>query len=251
MAGVKLSKRLMKAAQCVEESRKLTGISADTYTVADVGCDHAYLAIYIVGQGTAGRCIASDVRQGPLKAAVEHIKEAGLEEKISTVLSDGVKQIELKQVDCLCILGMGGRLTARILEDGRESIRAICAMVLSPQSEPELVRACVAELGFHIESESTVYDEGKYYTIMTVLKGRESRAYAGHELRLGRALLKKDVDIEEDRLCAMLDRDKKVRDGLKGRSSESALESLRTIEAQIDELEKAMAELTEVRDART
>lgn len=251
MAAFKLSGRLLAAAECVACAKSKCPPAEETYTVADVGCDHAYLAIYLVETKTADRCIASDVRPGPLGAAKEHIKEAGLEEKIETVLSDGVGGIDPDPVDCLCILGMGGRLIARILSDGREKLSGVDAMVLSPQSEPELVRACVMELGFHIESERTVYDEGKYYSLMTVLKGEEGSAYSQHELKLGRACVKSDTGVEADRLAAMLEQQSAVRDRLKGRTSESAAESLKTLEAYIKELETAIAELTEVRNART
>ena len=254
MSSFKLSDRLMAAAECVAEGRALCKASGESFNVADVGCDHAFLAIHLAEQGIADRCIASDVRQGPLAAAREHVDEAGLCDRINIVLSDGVKGVELERVDCLCILGMGGRLMTDILEAGGERISKLSVMVLSPQSEPELVRACVMEKGLHIESERTVYEDGKYYTIMTVLKGEESLPYKRHELLFGRALSKRDAGVEKARLEAVLERDRGVRERLVSLTGESATDGLKTVEDEIKELEAALTDIDKIkkgdRDAR-
>ena len=74
-----LSKRLMAAVDMVTEG----------FAAVDVGCDHAYTSIELVRKKSPC-AVASDVRPGPLKAAREHIAEAGLQDKITTVLADGV-----------------------------------------------------------------------------------------------------------------------------------------------------------------
>ena len=104
--------------------------------------------------------------------------------------------------------------------------------------------------GLHIESERTVYEDGKYYVIMTVLKGGESLPYKSHELLFGRALTKRDVGTEKARLEAMLARDRGVREKLISLTGESAAEGLKTAEAEIRELEAALEDIKGDRDAR-
>ena len=38
--------------------------------VADIGCDHGYLGIYLQKNNIASHVIASDINEGPLNAAV-------------------------------------------------------------------------------------------------------------------------------------------------------------------------------------
>ena len=52
-------------------------------TVADVGCDHGFISIYLIEQEIAPRVIAMDVNDGPLLRAKEHVEEKGLENKIT------------------------------------------------------------------------------------------------------------------------------------------------------------------------
>ena len=51
--------------------------------VADIGCDHAMVPIYLVREGLADYVIAMDVNEGPLDIARGNIKKAHLEDKIN------------------------------------------------------------------------------------------------------------------------------------------------------------------------
>ena len=51
--------------------------------VADVGCDHGYLGIYLLQKNIAASVIASDVALQPLASARENARKYGVEKKIS------------------------------------------------------------------------------------------------------------------------------------------------------------------------
>ena len=51
----------------------LADMVSDGNSVADVGCDHGFLSIYLVQNGISPHVLAMDVRQGPLQRAREHI----------------------------------------------------------------------------------------------------------------------------------------------------------------------------------
>ena len=61
--------------------------------VADVGCDHGYLGIYLLTNGIASSVIASDVNELPLQSARVNSRKYGVADKMRFFLSDGVRNI--------------------------------------------------------------------------------------------------------------------------------------------------------------
>lgn len=137
----------------------------DSGCLADIGCDHAYVAIEAVRRGRAARALACDVRKGPLQQAAEHILCAGLAGKIETRLSDGLEQVAPGEADTVVVAGMGGPLMERILQ-GR--LGDFAHFVLSPQSEIPHFRRFLLTEGMQIDEETMLIDEGKYYVILNV-----------------------------------------------------------------------------------
>lgn len=143
-------------------------------SVADVGCDHAFLPIYLVQTGRCPGCLAMDVRKGPISGAEEHIASYGLEEYIETRLSDGLSAYHKGEAQTLVCAGMGGRLMERILTEGGEKTRAFSELILQPQSEIPEFRIFLRAAGFLITEEEAVCEDGKYYFAMkAVYKGRD------------------------------------------------------------------------------
>lgn len=140
--------------------------------VCDVGCDHGYVSIYLVEHQVCPRVIAMDVNEGPLKAAMEHVREAGLLPYIEIRLSDGVTALEPGEADCLIIAGMGGRLMERILTEGRGQIATMKEVILQPQSEIAAFRKFLREQGYALLSENMIFEDGKYYPMMKVAPGK-------------------------------------------------------------------------------
>lgn len=156
---MKLSKRLEMVASFV-------GINA---RIADVGTDHGYIPIALVEQKLVEKAIAMDIRPGPLERAREHIRQHGLQEKIETRLSDGVKQLSVGEADTVIIAGMGGELVIHILEEGKNLWNFVEHWILSPQSELDKVRKYLIRQGFEIAKENMVKEDGKYYIVMDVV----------------------------------------------------------------------------------
>ena len=55
--------------------------------VADVGCDHGYLGIYLLKNGIASAVIASDVREMPLQSAIRNAETFAISPGNSTAWS--------------------------------------------------------------------------------------------------------------------------------------------------------------------
>lgn len=159
MQTVGLSQRLQTIADMVTPGR----------VVADVGCDHGFVSIYLVQSGIADKVYAMDVRKGPLEGAISHIKEAGLSERIETRLSDGIEKLQAGEADALIIAGMGGKLMQSILERYPEKIKQMKELILQPQSELYQFRKFLRETGLKIVEEKIVLEDGKYYFPMKVV----------------------------------------------------------------------------------
>ena len=144
------------------------GVPGRFRCVADVGCDHGYVSIYLVQKGIAETAIAMDVRKGPLSMAENNVREYGLEEKIDLRLSDGLSLLNKDEADALVIAGMGGKLMISILE--KKDIRelGIKTAILQPQSDIPKFRQFLREKGYLIENEKIVFEDGKYYFPMRV-----------------------------------------------------------------------------------
>ena len=143
-------------------------------TLADVGCDHGYLPIYLVQKGCMQRAIAMDINEGPLQRAMEHIEREALGDYIQTRQSDGLEKLSPGEADAVIIAGMGGNLTIDILTRGETVVRTLDQLILEPQSELAAVRAFLRENDYFIEVEDLVLEDGKYYPILRVLPKKSS-----------------------------------------------------------------------------
>lgn len=154
MEAIKLSNRLLMNASMVTKGSK----------VADIGCDHAYVSIWLLQNNIAAKVIALDVNEGPVNRAKENIRKYGFQEQIEVRLSNGTQNIELGEVDCLMIAGMGGMLIVDILTAKEDLTKSCQELVLQAQSDIHIVRNCIRNLGFVIVKEDMVKEDGKYYT---------------------------------------------------------------------------------------
>lgn len=152
-----------------ERLKMVASLVTPGYKLADIGTDHAYIPIFLVQEEIIPSAVAMDVKTGPLKRAEEHIKEAGLESRIQTRLSDGLANLHPKEVDSIVIAGMGGGLILHILQEHWETTLNLKECILQPQSEVALVRAFLLKKGFSFLLEEMVLEDGKYYPIMKVV----------------------------------------------------------------------------------
>ena len=151
-----LSKRMMCLANMVTPGKR----------IADIGCDHALVSIYLVSEGISPKVLAMDIGEGPLEAAKANIEKYGLSESIETRLSDGLSELKPGETDGAVIAGMGGLTIVGILERGLHNISSGYELVLSPQSEIPEVRAFLRTHGIKIIDEEMIIEDDKYYNII-------------------------------------------------------------------------------------
>lgn len=153
---IELSKRMQSVADMIQPCD----------AVGDIGCDHAFVSIYLVEQHRAKRVIASDVRRGPIAIAKRNIEAMNLSDQIEIRMGDGLDTIVPGEVNAVVLAGMGGMLMIDILERGEEVVTRCDQLVLQPQSDIEKVRRYLAEKGYRLADEQMLIDAGKYYNLL-------------------------------------------------------------------------------------
>ena len=182
---MKINERLKKIGDLVE---------ANSFCL-DVGCDHAFLDIYLVKRGDNIKAIASDIKEGPLNQAKENIKREHLENEIEVRLGDGLNTYS-KEVDTVIISGMGGRNIIGICKNNLKILKEIDTLILSPNNYQEDLKRFLCKNGFYIENEEFVKMGNFIYQIIVFKKGKKK--YSKREYFFGPIFLtKKDKLFKE------------------------------------------------------
>lgn len=132
----------------------------------DVGTDHGSLAVYLIEQDISEQVIACDINEKPLASAKKNISEAGLTDKISTVISDGLDNISCDGVTNVIIAGMGGELIADIISRADWLKERKVNLVLQPMTKWDHLRRFLAENGFEVMREIPCIDGRFVYSVM-------------------------------------------------------------------------------------
>lgn len=146
--------------------------------VADVGCDHGYLGIYLLKKNIASFVFASDINPGPLSSAVRNAEKYGVSQRISFHLSAGVKDVPPEFNTMICA-GMGADTMVSILEDAPWLKSDKYRLILQCQSKTPLLRSYLWANGWDIRQEKAVRDGRFVYTVMEVVRGEFTPCNSG------------------------------------------------------------------------
>lgn len=161
----------------------------------DIGCDHAFLDIYLVKKNKNIKAIASDVAVGPLQQAKENIKREGLEDKIEIRLGNGLDTYT-EEIDTVIISGMGGRNMIGIFKNNLNILKKIDTIILSPNNYQVDVKKFLTKNGFYIDDEELVKDKKFIYQVIKFKRGK--RHYSRREYFFGPVLLQKKGTLFEE-----------------------------------------------------
>lgn len=133
--------------------------------VIDIGCDHAYLAIYLKENNLCREVYASDISQNVLKTAKENIKKS--KNNIKIYLSDGFKDINNDNIDTAIISGMGTSTILNIIDNAPQNITKY---IISSNNDHERLRSIMLKKEFYIKKEIVIKEKDKYYPIILFTK---------------------------------------------------------------------------------
>lgn len=187
---IKISKRLEKIANFVEDNSSLV----------DIGCDHGLLDIYLVQNRKNIKVIASDINKNALSNAIKNIEKYRLSDVIKTVISNGLDNIDVKDLDTIIISGMGTHTIVGILYNNMRKLKKINTLVIQSNNDIDFLRYKVCKLGYKIVEEDLVKDAGIIYTVIKFKKGFSF--YTKKQLYFGPCLMKENNElfIEKNKL---------------------------------------------------
>lgn len=195
-----LCKRLQKIADLVKGE-----------TVAEIGCDHAYLSIYLAVTRNIS-VYACDVREKPLEKAIENASRYCTKDNIKFLLSDGLKKVPYF-IDSIVIAGLGGKTIEKMVFGSEIAKRENVQLVLGPQSFIYELRENLYLNGFYVEEEVLVFEKGKYYIIFSVKYNGISRKISLKEAVLGK-LLKFKNNVTRQYILSLLKKEEVILKGL-------------------------------------
>lgn len=140
---IKLSNRLEKIANLIDENE----------TMADIGTDHGFLPVALWERGVCQKIILSDVNKGPLEKANQNIQRTNPGVEFDLRLSNGLEKIGAGEVTTLVIAGMGGVLITDILGKDLKKSKSFLKIILQPRNGQSKLRYWLMENGFEIIGE--------------------------------------------------------------------------------------------------
>lgn len=184
----KLNPRLTSAAEFVRQGARF----------ADVGTDHAYLPIFLLGEGRISYALCTDINEGPLASAIANASDSGLRDKMEFRLTDGAAALSEYGITDMAICGMGGDLIASIVEAAEFLRDENINLILQPMTKQEALRESLYLMGYEIVAESYSFDAGKPYVCMQVKYSAEKKELSEKEREIcpeNAKIVNKDLQI--------------------------------------------------------
>ncbi len=173
---IPLKERLKKAASLVGTLPASCSVSGgslkraeERIVAADVGCDHAYLSLFLLLSGLCQEVVASDIRPGPLEAAVKNIRQYGCEGRIHTVLADGLAGCASYDLTDVLICGMGGDTILGIVKEAPFVWKKGTRLILQPMTGTAELILTLASMGFRVYAERFALEGRRPYRILAAV----------------------------------------------------------------------------------
>jgi tRNA (adenine22-N1)-methyltransferase len=183
----------------------------ESETVADIGCDHGKVAVWLLKNGRAKNAICGDLSGHSLDKARRLEISKGFQSAVSMREGSGFSVVEKGEADTAVVAGMGGELITSILQDGKDKLPD--TLVLSCNKGSGVLRKWITENGFVIEAEDLVLENKHYYPVLRAVRG-QSQPLSDLELEFGPVLLEQKPKLLKYYVDHRIDQTKAIRSKL-------------------------------------
>ena len=149
------------------DARLLTiaGFVRENAVVADIGTDHGYLMAYLAHSNKIKKGYACDINAEPLNKAKATMEKYNVNEKVECVLTDGLINLPLMEIDDIIIAGLGGDAILNIIKNADFS-KKNKRFILQPMTKFDRLREGLLQIGIEILFEEPVISGKFVYTLM-------------------------------------------------------------------------------------
>lgn len=177
MTSIKLSKRLKTIADKVDKNS----------VIADIGCDHALLDIYLSQNKIIKKAVACDITPGVLTVALKNISLSNVS-NVDIRIGNGLDPIkEEDNIDTLILSGLGNKTIINILNNNINKLANIKNIIIQSNTGFSSIRKEINKLGYKIVDETLVKEKGIIYVVIKFIKSKVK--YSKKELYFGPILL--------------------------------------------------------------
>ncbi len=158
--------------------------------VADIGADHALLAIYLINKKIAPRVIAIELGEGPYQRLRKAVESSPYADSILVRKGDGLQPLEPGEAYSVVMAGMGGDTMVQVLGNDWDKASSFARFVLQPMSRPAALRLALAQQGWQLVNETLVRQNRYFYSIIVAVPGTHPYNLSPLELDAGPILLR-------------------------------------------------------------
>lgn len=137
-------------------------------SVADIGADHGLLSVFLAKKNPKRRIIASDISREALEGAKNLAALHNVDDKISFVVTDGLRGIDLRNIDTIVVSGLGGETITKILNDSELTASSGKKLILQPQTKQHVLYRWLYNSGYKGIKTKRVFDRSKRYTVIVI-----------------------------------------------------------------------------------
>ncbi len=174
---INLSKRLKCIADMVDNDSIL----------ADIGCDHALLDIYLLQSKKIKKVVACDITEGALNQARRNVMLNNVK-NIDLRLADGLDNIKKEDnINLIVMSGLGDAKIINILEKDKDKLKNVDTIIIQSNVGVDKIRKYLTSVGYFIFDEKLIKERNIIYTVIKFRKG--NKKYTKAELKYGPVLL--------------------------------------------------------------
>ena len=171
---MKITKRLEKIANLVEEGK----------SVIDIGTDHGLVPLYLAKKEISKDILATDISKKSLQKLEDKL-DNDLKKIIKTKVCDGLDGIDIKKGQIAIVAGMGAVTIIEILSKNIEKVRKLDYIICEGNIGNEKLRKFLNENNFYIDKDFLIKDGRKHYDIIRFKNGLDrilslSESYFGN-----------------------------------------------------------------------
>ena len=157
--------------------------------VADIGSDHAFLAVKLLKNKKVKIVYNIEINQKPLETGIRNLKANFVYKNTVNVINDGLKNWKhTKSFDYVVISGMGGKNIVEILKNAKVKIKNL---ILCPNNNVFMLRQYLSKHNWKFVFEAIVNESKYFYPVIYVSKTKGIKYSNNKDWYFGKLNLKK------------------------------------------------------------